>query len=187
MIAQTTTVQNRVRIRPLHPGDVSRLQALHERLSADTIYRRYLAPRVPPASELAQITRLNRAGGAAFAVELDGLIISVGYYVAGAAQTAEPALLIEDRFQAQGIGLRLAVTLAEHALSRGIETFVADIYPENRAVMRLIRKSGVPYKSTLAHGVRQVRMKLVEVVRAAATTPEKQTARWSAGGLPQGG
>jgi len=171
MLAQKTAVQQQIRMRPLHPGDVKQLQALHERLSADTIYRRYLSPRIPPSSELAQIARLNRAGGGAFAVEHEGTIIGVGYYVTGDDQTAEPALLIEDRFQAQGIGLRLAVTLAEHALARGIETFVADIYPENRAVMRLIRKSGVPYESTLAHGVRQVRMKLVEVVRAAAPAP----------------
>lgn len=171
MFAQTTAVPNQIRIRPLHPGDVSQLQALHERLSADTIYRRYLSPRIPPASELAQISRLNRAGGGAFAVEHDGTMIGVGYYVTCDGQTAEPALLIEDRFQAQGIGTRLAAKLAEHALSRGIETFVADIYPENRAVMRLIRKSGLPYESSLGYGIRQVRMKLAEVVHTAAPRP----------------
>jgi RimJ/RimL family protein N-acetyltransferase len=180
-MTQTTAIQERIAIRPLRRGDVTQLQALHQRLSADTIYRRFLSPRLPSAAELEQIARLNAAGGGALAVMLDGTLIGVGYYVTADGQTAEPALLIEDRFQAQGIGTRLAAQLGQHALARGVETFVADIYPENRAVMRLIRASGLPYESSPAYGARQIRMHL------ARKPSHEQSARWLAGALPQGG
>jgi GNAT superfamily N-acetyltransferase len=153
-------------IRPLRRGDVAGLQALHQRLSRDTIYRRYLSPRVPSVAELEQICRLNEHDGGALAVVHQGTIIGAGYYVRNGERSAEPALLIEDRYQRQGIGAQLATELGQHALARGINTFVASIYPENRAVMRLIRASGLAYESVLAHGIREVRMCLEQIASA---------------------
>lgn len=169
MKAQSVTSTNEITIRPLRRGDVAQLQALHERLSPDTIYRRYLSPRVPSASELEQVSRLNENGSGALAVVHDGTIVGVGYYVRHGRTAAEPALLVEDSYQGQGIGTRLAAQLGRHALARGIDTFVAAIYPENRAVMRLIRASGLAYESALAHGIREVSMRLGQMVGAVAS------------------
>lgn len=159
-----------VLIRPLRRSDVAQLQALHQRLSRDTIYRRYLSPRVPSAAELEQIGRLNENGGGALVAVHQGTIVGVGYYARNGGRTAEPALLVEDSYQRQGIGARLAAELGRHALARGIHTFVASIYPENRAVMRLIRASGIAYESALAHGIREVRMCLEQLVGAVTAT-----------------
>jgi GNAT superfamily N-acetyltransferase len=172
MTVQTTEAlpgTSEITIRPLRRGDVDQLEALHQRLSRDTIYRRYLSPRVPSQAELEQICRLNEQGGGALAVLSGGTIIGVGYYVSSDGRTAEPALLVEDRFQRLGIGGQLAAQLGRHALARGIDTFVAAIYPENRAVMKLIRASGLAYESSLAHGIREVRMRLGQIAGAVSS------------------
>ncbi|MDT8305048.1 MAG: GNAT family N-acetyltransferase [Anaerolineae bacterium] len=175
MTITTAIDAHAITIRPLRRGDVAQLQALHQRLSADTIYRRYLSPRVPSRAELEQICRLNEHGGGALAVVYEGTIIGGGYYVSSDGRTAEPALLIEDRFQGQGLGTRLAAQLGQHAIARGIDTFVAAIYPDNRAVMRLIRASGLAYESALAHGIREVHMRLGQLV-GALTAPQASAA-----------
>jgi hypothetical protein len=71
MKAQTVFIQDRSAIQPLRHVAGTQLQALQRRLTTDTIYRRYLSPRVPPVGEQEPICRLNTAGGGALAVVLD--------------------------------------------------------------------------------------------------------------------
>jgi len=51
---------------------------------------------------------------------------------------AEMAIVVEDRWQARGVGTRLLYRLAADARSRGIEVFDCEILGENRAALRLI-------------------------------------------------
>lgn len=156
----TLAIKQDVVIRPLSPEDVHQLDALHRRLSPETIYRRYFSPRKPSCQELERVCRLNSAGGGALAAVHGDTIIGFAYYITVDGKSAEPAILIEDRFQRQGIGRRLAAQLRKLALSRGINTFRALILPENRAVLQLIRRSGLPYRTHFSQGAREVHMSL---------------------------
>ena len=158
----TATRPDTITIRLLGPDDTSGLDALHQRLSPETIYRRYFSPRKPSHRELRRISRLNEAGGGALVVVSDDTIVGVAYYITEDGKTAEPAILIEDRFQQQGIGRRLANALGRLALARGLDAFTALILPENRAVLQLIRGSGMPVETRYSQGVREVRISLAQ-------------------------
>jgi len=159
-VTGTLTERNKITIRPLGRDDVQKLDALHQRLSPETIYRRYFSPRKPSCQELERVCQLNEAGGGALVAVYDDTVVGIAYYITVDGKTAEPAILIEDRFQRQGIGRRLAAALGRLALARGIDTFRALILPENRGVLQLIRGSGVPYETRLSHGAREVRVSL---------------------------
>lgn len=169
MIAMRTNKTTRPKgkqalVRPLRPGDAPALLALHERASADSLYLRYLSPRIPTLQELEEVSALNENGGGALALTRETsqgeMIIGFAYYVALDEHTAEPAILIEDGYQRQGLGRQLMRRLRQHALARGIRVFSATIYPQNRAVLGLIRSTGLPYESRSRYGAREVTMYL---------------------------
>jgi acetyltransferase len=140
-------------------GDEERLLAMHSRLSADSVYNRYLSARTPSRDELAELVQMPETVGGVLIAATTGVeerIVGVAYYVRDGLRRAEPAILIEDQFQRQGLGRELMRALIEHALRRGIDTFSALIYGPNRAVMGLIRSSGLPFKTRLGHGAREV-------------------------------
>ena len=95
-----------------------------------------------------------------------GLVVGYAYYLrTGHEQpvTAEPAILVEDRFQGQGIGSELAQNLYWHALENGVEAFEVFAHPANERIMRLIRRSGLSFESRIAYGTREMRVWLAGV------------------------
>lgn len=134
----------RVRLRPIRPDDAPRLQALHARLSRETIYQRFFGatPRLPtPWSHfLAEVDYRRRL---ALVLERgpaeDPELIGVGRYEPTAEpDTAEVAFVVEDRWQGKGLGTVLFTTLLAAARARGIRRFRADVLADNRRMLDLI-------------------------------------------------
>ncbi len=107
----------RVRLRPIRPDDAPRLQALHARLSRETIYQRFFGatPRLPTpwAHFLAEVDYRRRL---ALVLEHgpddDPELIGVGRYEPTAEpDTAEVAFVVEDRWQGKGLGTVLFTAL----------------------------------------------------------------------------
>ena len=60
--------------------------------------------------------------------------------------TAEAAFAVADDFQEKGIGTRLLEQLAPRAAAHGIEAFIAEVLPENRAMLSVFENVGfVPH------------------------------------------
>ena len=57
-----------------------------------------------------------------------------------AAADAEIAVTVEDAWQHQGIGHRLARRLAACALDHGFERFIGTMLPDNRTAIGLLRR-----------------------------------------------
>lgn len=55
-----------ISIRPVHPDDGLRLYEMHQRLSADTIYYRYLRPYRPELKEMEKVASLQGSNGVGF-------------------------------------------------------------------------------------------------------------------------
>jgi acetyl coenzyme A synthetase (ADP forming)-like protein len=55
---------------------------------------------------------------------------------------AEASFAVEDRSQGRGVGTRLLEQLAETAAGAGIEGFVAEVLPENSAMLGVFRDAG---------------------------------------------
>ena len=71
-------------------------------------------------------------------------------------RTAEVAFAVDDAFQGRGVGTRLLERLAAHATSAGIERFVAEVLPANRAMLRVFEDAGFELTRELAGGVVEV-------------------------------
>jgi GNAT superfamily N-acetyltransferase len=158
-------VQETMAIRPLRADDVDDLLTMHPRLSAQTIYNRYLRPYTPTWADFGAICNLAASRGAGFAVVTDtppSHIVGIGYYMIDEKRpsVAEPAVLIEDRYQGMGLGSWLFARLTEYARSYHITAFTMLVEADNRPMLRLLDHSGYQYKTTLDYGACDVWMPL---------------------------
>jgi ribosomal protein S18 acetylase RimI-like enzyme len=162
-----------VAIRPARPDDVEAIMAMHQRLSADTLYSRYHSPRMPSRMEVAGITRLNGDGVIEDGVTVDGgrallavlpgrrgAVVGLAYYVVTGPETAEVAFLVEDAYQGQGIGRRLVRALSQEAQAAGIRYFDADVLAANQPMLRLLRQHGRVVYERRVMGALEMRLRL---------------------------
>lgn len=152
-------------LRPMRESDIDLLADMHERLSPDTLYFRYLHPYKPTRDELACLARLNNGQGAAFVAvtaEEPERVVGIALYCRETSNPtiAQPAFLIEDAFQCRGLGQALSALLIEHALLDGISALNTTIHPSNAKMMRLIQKAGFPYQARLEYGALEIRISL---------------------------
>jgi RimJ/RimL family protein N-acetyltransferase len=154
-------------IRAIRPDDAPRLQALHARLSPETIYLRFLGMhRVltqEEAGRLADVDYQSRMAIVAARKEKgEEVIIGVARYAARPEKPdeAEAAIVVEDRYQRRGLGLILVERLLAYARSHGIRTFLAEINAENERMMGFVRRSGLQAEKRLREGVWEIRIHL---------------------------
>ncbi len=137
-----------VTVRPAQPTDADLLYAMHERLSPESIYARYLYYRHPQLAEFATITVLPPARGAAVVATMrdrDTQVVGMAYYLRDSTQpasTPELGMVVEDRYQGLGIGRLLWFTLAQEARAQQIHHLRVLFHPSNYRVLRMIQSSG---------------------------------------------
>jgi GNAT superfamily N-acetyltransferase len=136
-------------VRPIRPGDADALVALHARLSADTIYRRYFGARPHLASvDVERFTRVD--GRARFAlVAMGGTdLVAVARYEGRPGQSsAELAVVVDDALHHQGVGRLMLERLADVAREAGLTALAADVLAGNAAMLGLLRTLGLPRRT----------------------------------------
>jgi GNAT superfamily N-acetyltransferase len=68
-------------------------------------------------------------------------------------EMAEVGIVVEDRYQNQGLGSLLLDRLTEYAREHGICAFTATVSLQNARIMRFIRRSGLPTERKLDVGM----------------------------------
>jgi RimJ/RimL family protein N-acetyltransferase len=152
--------------RPVQAEDVDLIVEMHQRSSERTIYSRYHSPRVPTRQEIAQICQLNGENGRAIVAAIGGknpAVVGLAYYMLSAPDTAEPALMVEDRYQGQGIGKHLLHQLTAQAIAQGICVFEAFVLPTNKPMLHLLHQTGQVVQNKLVYGAREMRIQLTAV------------------------
>jgi RimJ/RimL family protein N-acetyltransferase len=132
-------------IRPIAPDDQDRLRAAHARLSPLTRYRRFMSAKPylssADAMYLSVIDGCDHYALVATFTAQDGeeAIIGVARFVRSPEdpQVAEFALVVDDDWQGQGVGRELLGRLADAAVTRGVERFVATVLADNLAIQQL--------------------------------------------------
>lgn len=142
------------RIRPVRVGDVDLIRDLDERVSADSKYMRFLAPR-PRLSEqdLDRFTRVDHVDRIAMVVTLGGRVIGIGNVDRISPTQAEVAFLVADAQHGRGIGTLLLEHLAQAGRERGVTGFVAEVLPENGRMIRTFRAAGYRVAVGFAQGL----------------------------------
>ncbi len=139
----------RLLVRPIRPDDADALVALHARLSADTIYRRYFGarPHLAPA-DVDRFTRVDgRARFALVAMRGSDLVAVARYEGRPGDLSAELAVVVDDALQHQGVGRRLLERLLDVAREAGLGELAADVLVGNEAMLSLLRTLGLPRRS----------------------------------------
>jgi len=150
-----------VNIRPMQMEDLPLVDALHDRSSKKSLYYRYFVARKPPLDELRKQMQLSQCRGAALVAVLDSEpneIIGMAYYLVNPdnLRVAEPAFLVEDRFQGLGLGGALFKYLIREALSQALHAFQLFILPDNRRMFRLLNQAAFKSERQYSDGVIEV-------------------------------
>ena len=96
-------------------------------------------------------------------IDEDGhpIIIGGGRYVVVRPGQAEIAFVVVDAFQAQGLGTHLMWHLAALARDAGLKELIAEVLPENIAMLKVFRKFGFLPASQRAPQIVHLTLKLV--------------------------
>jgi len=157
-------------VRPIRPEDEPLLIKLHQALSERTVYLRYFQPlklsQRTAHERLTRICFIDYDREMALVVEHkkeDGNpeIIAIGRLsrVRGR-DDAEMAVLVDDRFQHQGLGTELYQRLIEVARDEHMARVVSTILSENREMQAICRKLGFQLEADLEDGTVQAVLKL---------------------------
>jgi len=160
------TIQGRsAYIREARPDDIPAIDVMHDRLSRQSLYLRYFASSKPSLEGLQSQLLDPQGGRAAYVALLEGTpadVLGLAYYrqVPDEDGSAEPAVLVEDRFQGNGLGQALMEALIRQARCQAIRTFKAYVLPENQQVLRMFARQGLPVKRHYRDGLYELEMDL---------------------------
>lgn len=152
----------RVHVRAIRPDDEPRLVALFDRLSMRSRYQRFFSSlnRLPSewARDFANVDYQERLALVAER-ERDGRLELLGvarYEPSDAGDVREVALVVDDRWQGQGLGTLLFDELLLAAEARGITRFRAFVLADNRGMLRIIERRGRVVERRAKRGVVEV-------------------------------
>ena len=150
-----------VTIRALHADDREKVAAAIRELDRESIYRRLFSYRnlltdaaldrimhFDPDTEIVLIATLG-AGA-------DEKVIGSARYVVGGGEagkrSAEIAFMVEEDYHGLGIAGRLLKHLAQIGRAQGIASFEATVLAENKAMVAVFARSGLPMRKQIEGG-----------------------------------
>ena len=145
----------RIEIRALRPDDHANLLAAVGRTSAQSLYRRFFgAKRYFSEKETAFFLNADFVSHVALVAVVDDggrpAVAAGGRYVVVSQGKAEVAFMVVDQYQGQGIGAALMRHLVAIARDAGLAELVAEVLPDNIAMLKVFEKCGL--RSTTKHG-----------------------------------
>ena len=155
----------RIEIRALRRDDRSKLISAIEGSSDQSIYRRFFGARrhftEQEISFFLDIDFIDHVALVAVA-DNDGQsqIAGGGRYIVVQPDQAEIAFIVVDQYQGQGIGTALMKHVGILARDAGVRELIAEVLPENAAMLKVFRSSGYPISTTREPGVMRVRLQL---------------------------
>jgi len=139
---------NDVLIRPIRPEDAELTQGFVRSLSEESKYFRFMdAVRELSPTMLARLTQIDYTREMALLAltEIDGKEVELGvarYAINPDAESCEFALVVDDRWQKQGIGHKLMDVLMDVARSKGLKMMEGEVLKTNRPMLKLVEALG---------------------------------------------
>jgi acetate---CoA ligase (ADP-forming) len=165
-----------VHVRPVRPDDLPALRAFLAGLSPTSQRLRYFtgAANVEAGARwAADVDRRERDGLLALAG--DGAIVGHAAWARLGPDRAEVAFEVADAMHGRGLGTILLAHLAFGAHAQGIGTFVAEVLPENHAMLGVFRDSGLPLHVRAEPGVLSVEMPTAFTAQAREQFQRRET------------
>ena len=154
---QTETLKSgqKVRIRAIHPDDKGRILDAFRHLEPESIYTRFFQnKKTLTDDELIKITEIDFENTVGLVVtigpEENETIIGSARYAAfklpDGKRCAEVSFTVEEDYHGQGIAGNLLGKMVSIAREKGISQFVAEVLEQNRAMLHVFVRSGLPMK-----------------------------------------
>jgi RimJ/RimL family protein N-acetyltransferase len=155
---------NEVTIRAVRPEDKEPFVKAFLGLQPETIRTRFFYPKKNLSDDdlhwLDEMGHGNHVGLVATVSRgADKLIIGEGSY-AVLGRTAEVAFIVPEAWQGRGVATLLLQHLAGIARSQGVAEFEAYVLPENKSMLAVFRRSGLPMTTRHTDGVLHVTLGL---------------------------
>ena len=164
-------------IRPLLTSDRDGLIDLHDAVSEEALRLRFFA--YDPKAGHRYVEHLMSGSGdtvATLVATLADRIVAVATAEREAPDAAEVAFLVADDLHGQGLGSLLLEHLAAACRDHGIRRFVADVLPENHAMIQVFHDAGFTVSRRTEHGVVGVEMSTEASVRAIEAADARECA-----------
>jgi RimJ/RimL family protein N-acetyltransferase len=156
-----------IHLRAIRPDDRDRLREEFLKLSKTSVRDRFFSVKLDlTPKELTYLTEVDFHHHVALVAEMDNgpyrIPAAVGRLVRKTDQPdhSEIAITVVDNLQGKGIGKIVLRHLLDCARELGIHHVDASVLAENKRMLNLIRKSGVPFESHLEDGVRNISLAL---------------------------
>jgi acetyl coenzyme A synthetase (ADP forming)-like protein len=150
-----------MRLRPPGRDDAGALLTFFEDLSDESLYLRFHGHPSVDARLVDPVLEPDWLERGALVGAYENRIVAVANYVRlRDARTAEVAFAVADEFQGRGVGTRLLEQLASAATGVGIEEFVAEVMPDNTAMLRVFTDAGFETTRETVLGTTEVRLAL---------------------------
>lgn len=134
--------------RPVCAQDHAMLGGFLTGLSRQTRFERFMgAVNMPTPTLIEQLTQVDFRHHQAFVVTHgtpggDTMVADARFVVDADAETADFAIVVDDRWQGHGIGAHLLHLLAEAAARRGLRWLRGDVRDDNQRMLRLMKRCG---------------------------------------------
>jgi acetate---CoA ligase (ADP-forming) len=151
-----------LRLRVAEPDDSDTLVAFFQDLSQESRYLRFQGAGAVEARTVQHFVRGDWPNSCSLLAERapetgDTEVVALATFVRlRDPLRAEVAFAVSDSLQGRGIGTRLLERLAAHAAEAGIEEFVAQVLPQNVAMLRVFEDAGFAERRRLEGGVVEV-------------------------------
>lgn len=169
-VSETLRNGLKVTIRAIRPDDSDAFLAAFNGLNESTVYLRFFGPKHLSQEDLIKATNVDFVQTVALVVCVpdDGgeKIIGGGRYIAfGGADPpdkAEVAFVVEEDYQRLGIAGLMLRHLADIAKDKGITQFHAEVLPENKGMLAVFKRSGLPVRQESSEGVVHVTLSIAK-------------------------
>ena len=154
----------RVEIRALRHEDRNGLEEAVSRASAESLRRRFFSVRRHFSEQemefFSDIDFVSHVALVVVAEEGGGVIVGGARYILVEPGRAEVAFALIDEYQGQGIGAALIRHLAAIARDAGLKELIAEVLPENTAMLKVFKKSGLHPTTRREAGIMHVTLRL---------------------------
>jgi RimJ/RimL family protein N-acetyltransferase len=159
-----------VTIRAIRPADKDGIADAFSRLDRESVYTRFFQAKESLSDqELKAATEVDFQNVVALVVTIESggkeTLIGGGRYVAftlSGERGAEIAFLVEEDYHGLGIAGRILKHLARIAREKGVIQFEAEVLPQNKAMLAVFSRSGLPMKLIRTEGVIHVTLSLTD-------------------------
>ncbi len=153
-----------VRFRPIKPSDEEAMRRFFYRFSKQSIFRRFFFPvstmphnkmqtyvNVDYRSEMSIVALIHEPG--------QEIIIAEARYAKDEENGfGDLAFFVDEKYQGLGIAPYLYDLLTRLAKDRGLRGFTAEVMQENKGMLTVFEKSGLPMEALLKNGIYKLRM-----------------------------